>query len=84
MMNESYTVTVIRDEGTWCAVVAGVEDAQVWGAEFEELEAGIRTRLEQLRGVTDAELTWHVDSDGDGGPDGTDGHGGQQTPLSVM
>ena len=53
---------MVRDEGTWCAVVDGVDGAQVWDDEFEGLETGIRSKLEELRGATDPDLVWHVDS----------------------
>ncbi|MGO1950162.1 MAG: hypothetical protein ACTH1D_11035 [Mycobacteriaceae bacterium] len=78
MANSSYAVTVVRDDGTWCAAVAGVEGAYVWGSDFEELEAGVRARLAEILGVADTgdvELDWHVDADGDDG---------RQTPVSPM
>ncbi|GEM_PF-3922124 len=62
MLNNSFEVTVVRDEGTWSAVVDGVDGAQVWDDEFEGLETGIRAKLEELRGATDPDLVWHVDS----------------------
>ena len=54
MLNNSFEVTVVRDEG--------VDGAQVWDDGFEGLETGIRAKLEELRGATDPDLVWHVDS----------------------
>ena len=62
MLNNSFEVTVVRDEGTWCAVVDGVDGAQGWDDEVAGLETGIRAKLEELRGATDPDLVWHVDS----------------------
>ncbi|MDN5582451.1 MAG: hypothetical protein ACTH2Y_03370 [Corynebacterium sp.] len=83
--NASYTVTVVRDDSVqdmqdapaWCAAVAGVEGAVVWGDDFDDLEAGVRAKLADHAPGVDPDLTWEIDTgDGPGSA--------HQTPLNSM
>lgn len=60
----TFTVNVVRDAEDprlWCAAVLGVEDAVVWGNDFEDIEAGIRAKLAELHLGDEPELTWQID-----------------------
>ena len=61
----------------WCAAVAGVEGAVVWGDDFDDLEAGVRAKLADHAPGVDPDLTWEIDTgDGPGSA--------HQTPLNSM